>query len=387
MKILLVSLFLPRKDAGHAGGRFVYEELLHLSINHEVSLATRLEDTEQSALAELQPLCREIYPCSYSTGRKRGFLDNVAIIGNYLRFSLSADRLVKSGRFNLVIVEWVGAAILIGKHKTPMLLGAHDVMTKPAERSFHQTHGLVKALAWFFYRLTMGMERMIAQRFDVIITKSEYDSRYLRALIPDIRCQVVPHPAGLDMTDIPFERRSGTILFLASFKHRPVNVRAALWFYQQVFPLVRKSVPDARFIIAGYGPTTELLSLATDPGVDVTGYVDDLDRCYKESAVFVAPILTGGGVIAKVLDALASGTPTVSTTFGNEGILAVPEHDLLIADEPAEFAAAVIRLLLDREFAAQLGQNGQKFVNARFGRDAVMASLDAAIAGVAGKRL
>lgn len=387
MKILLVSLFLPRKDAGHAGGRFVYEELLHLSKNHEVYLATRLEDGEQSALAVLQALCREIYPYSYGAGRKRGFLNSVAIIGTYLRFSLSADRLVRSGRFDLVIVEWVGAAILIRRHKTPMLLGAHDVMTKPAERSFQQASGLLKILAWFFYRLTMGAERMIAQRFDAVITKSAYDSRYLRTILPGIRSAVVPHPAGLDMTDIPFERRQGTILFLASFKHRPINVRAALWFYQQVFPLVRRSVPDARFIIAGYGPPAELVSLSTDPGVEVTGYVDDLDRCYKESAVFVAPILTGGGVIAKVLDALASGTPTVSTTFGNEGILAVPGQDLLIADEPVDFAAAVVRLLLDWEFAAQLGRNGQGFVKARFGRDAVMASLDEAIAEVAGSRL
>jgi glycosyltransferase involved in cell wall biosynthesis len=387
MKILLVSLFLPRKDASHAGGRFVYEELLHLSKKNEVYLATRHEDTEQSALAALRPLCRELYPCSYPAGGKRGFIANLAIVGNYLRFSLVADRLIRSGGFDLVIVEWVGAAILIRRHDTPMLLGAHDVMTKPAERSFRQASGLVRAFAWLVYRLTMGIERMIARRFDIVITKSEHDGSYLHSMLPGIRSLVVPHPAGLDMTDMPVERRQGTILFLASYKHRPVNVQAALWFYQKVFPLVRSRVTDAHFIIAGYGPPPELTALESDSGVSVTGYVDDLDRCYRESAVFVAPILTGGGVIAKVLDALASGTPTVSTTFGNEGILAVPGHDLLVADEPAEFAAAVVRLLLEREFSTEMGRNGQSFVKARFGRDAVMASLDGAIAAVAGNRL
>jgi glycosyltransferase involved in cell wall biosynthesis len=176
------------------------------------------------------------------------------------------------------------------------------------------------------------------------------------------------------------------ILFLASYKHRPVNVQAALWFYHQVFPLVRNAVPDARFIIAGYGPPAELLALAADPGVEVSGFVDDLDRCYKSAAVFVAPILTGGGIIVKILDALATGTPTVSTTFGNEGIGAVPGEDLLVADTPTDFAAAVIRLLRDPEYAARLGRHGRGFVDAHYGRDAVMASLDAAIADAVGNR-
>jgi glycosyltransferase involved in cell wall biosynthesis len=384
VKILLISLFLPHPKAPHAGGRYVFELLRHLSSGHEVDLATRHEGADVQLLDDLRPLCRTIYPYPYGTGARRGFLDKLVLVGNYLGFSRAADRLISGGDYDLVLVEWVEAAILIGRHGIPMLLDAHDVMTKPAERSFRQSKGLGKALSWLSYRMTLNVERMIARRFNTVLTRSECDRQYLQACIPGIRSAIVPHPAGLDLTDYPAARQEGTILFLASYKHRPVNVRAALWFYHQVFPLVRREIPDARFVIAGYGPPPQLTALAADPQVSVTGFVEDLDRCYKNAAVFVAPILTGGGIIVKVLDALATGTPTVSTTFGNEGILAVPGRDLLVADEPADFAAAVVKLLRDRDYAEQLGRNGHDFVEAQFGLCAVMARLDAAIAEATG---
>src|SRR5208283_3084824 len=127
-----------------------------------------------------------------------------------------------------------------------------------------------------------------------------------------------------------------------------VNVDAALYFYQKVFPLIRRRVSDAKFVIAGYGPPEELTALQkNDPGVLVTGFVDDIDECYKKAAVFVAPILLGGGIIVKILDALAAGTPVVTTSYGNEGIGAVPGRDLLVADDAEGFAAAVLRILRD----------------------------------------
>lgn len=384
MNILLVSPFLPYQRAPHAGGRYVYELLCHLSVRHRVDLATRYEKREEELLADLRHLCRHIYHFPYSTSASRGLPETLALVGDYLAFSRAAHRLIAAGDYDLVLVEWVEAAILVGRHRIPMLLDSHDVITKPAERAFRQATGIRRAMKWFIYRLTLTVERMVARRFDTVIVRSEYDKQYLQTLLPEGRSVVIPHPAGLDLRDSSVSRRPGTILFLASFKYRPVNVQAALWFYRQVFPLVRKRVPEARFVIAGYGPTAELIALAADPQVEVAGFVDDLDRCYKEAAVFVAPILTGGGIIVKLLDALAAGTPTVATTFGNEGVGAMPGRDLLVADDPAAFAEGVARLLLDREYAAQLGESGRRFVRERYGRDTVMARLDALVAELAG---
>lgn len=383
MRILLISLFFPHPKAPHAGGRYVYELLRHLSEKHEVDLATRYEVSEEARLEDIRPLCRTLHPFPYRTVAKRSLFDKLALIANYVSFSCYADELIAHGDYELVQVEWVEAAIFIKRRGTPLILDAHDVMAKPFARAAAQKAGVAGIIAGLVAAVVKTVELQIMRRFNRIITLSDFDRDYLHTIWSPAPVVSIPIPAGLDITAKEYNRRPGTILFLASYKYRPVNVAAALWFYREVFPLVKVRVPDTCFVIAGYGPPEELLNLAADPNVRVTGFVDDLDRCHKEAAVFVAPILTGGGIIVKLLDALAAGTPTVATTFGNEGVGALAGRDLLVADDPAEFATAVVSLLQDRAYAEQLGKSGQEFVQANYGREAIMARLDAVHAELA----
>ena len=108
------------------------------------------------------------------------------------------------------------------------------------------------------------------------------------------------------------------------------------------------------------------------------GFVADLDECYKKASVFVAPILVGGGIIVKVLDALAAGTPVVTTSFGNEGVGARPGSDLLVADDPADFASSVIRVLKEKGLAEALSSNGRAFVKRNYSQEAVMEKIETA---------
>jgi glycosyltransferase involved in cell wall biosynthesis len=377
MKILFVSLFLPMEKSYHAGGRFVYELLRQLSQRHEIHLATRLQEDEYPFLEDLRPFCREIHPWPYPTKTERGLLDKFRLIGNYLGFSRFANRLVREGDYDLVQVEWVETALCIRRGRTPMVLDAHDVITKPAERALLQSTGAGRAAAWVKYRLVRWAESRIAGRFDVVITRSGLDANYLVSLAPGIRTSVVPHPAGLDLTGRSFDREANTVLFFASYRYRQVNVDAALWFYRQVFPLVRQKIPEARFVIAGYGPPECLTELAaTDSSVRVTGFVEIPEEYYRRAAVFVAPILAGGGIIVKVLDALAAGTPVVTTTYGNEGIGGASGRELLVADDPKQFAEAVVAILQDRELAERLAENGRSFAAANFGLTAVVTKVE-----------
>jgi glycosyltransferase involved in cell wall biosynthesis len=374
MKILFVSLFLPQEKSPHAGGRYVFEILRDLSRRHAITLATRVEDAEQAAIERLRPYCTEIFPYPYKTApAKRDFLYNIGLVRNYLGFSRFSASLARRGEFDLVQVEWVETALLMARGKAPMVLDAHDVITKPAERAMRQAEGAGKLLAALRYLFVRAAERRIAKRADMIFTRSDFDREYLLALHPGLNTTTVPHPAGLDITERSFERRKGNILFLASYKHRKVNVEAALYFYERVFPKVRAAVPEARFIIAGYGPPVELTSLPEkDAHVLVPGFVDDLDRCYKQAEVFVAPILVGGGIIVKILDAMAAGTPVVTTSYGNEGIGAVLGRDLLVADDPERFAEAVVTILRDPEHAGCLAENARMFVRRNFSLESVI---------------
>ncbi|MGD0281189.1 MAG: glycosyltransferase family 4 protein [Dissulfurispiraceae bacterium] len=377
MKILFVSLFLPQKKSYHAGGRYVFEIIKNLSKKHEIHLAARLQENEFSALEELRPLCKEIYPYTYRTAGRRGPFDIARLIFNYIGFSRYANRLARNGFYDLVQVEWVEAGMMMKKGQTPMVLDAHDVITKPSERMMRQATGMRHFLMSVRYRIVKSFERRIVRKFDTVITLSQYDSDYLHLMDPRLNVKVVPIPAGLDITDREFAKEKNTLLFLASYKYRKVNVDAALHFYKKIFPLVRKVIPEAKFIIAGYGPPEELASVQEkDPGVLVPGFVDDIDECYKKASVFVAPVLLGGGIIVKILDALAAGTPVVTTSFGNEGIGAVPGRDLLVADDAEGFASAVLRILGEDKLAEKLSVNGREFVKKHYSLDAVMRGME-----------
>ncbi|HEY6007469.1 MAG TPA: glycosyltransferase, partial [Geobacteraceae bacterium] len=91
---------------------------------------------------------------------------------------------------------------------------------------------------------------------------------------------------------------------------------------------------------------------------------------------------TGGGIIVKVLDALAAGTPVVTTSYGNEGVGGVPGRDLLVADDAPAFAEAVARLLTDSAYAERLAASGRAFVAERYGVETVLARLEAVYAGL-----
>ena len=132
----------------------------------------------------------------------------------------------------------------------------------------------------------------------------------------------------------------------------------------------------AKFIIAGYGPPDELLSLQKqDPSVIVPGFVDDADEYYKKASVFVAPILVGGGIIVKILDAMAAGTPVVTTSYGNEGIGAEPGRDLLIADTSEAFASMVVKVLMNGKLADQIGENGREYILRNYGKEAAFGKI------------
>jgi len=386
MKILFVSLFLPQEKAYHAGGRYVFELLRRLSEHHELHLATRLEEGEFPYLSELTPYCARIHPFSYPQVTQRNLAGTLRLVANYLGFSRFANRLIRQGDYDLIQVEWVESAILIFRGAAPMVLDAHDVITKPAERYYQRSRGAARLLQFTKLTLVRRVERLIMARFDRIFTLSEFDRNYLLTLCPTLPVAAIPIPAGLDLKPTSYLRVRHRLLFLASYKYRPTNVAAALWFHSEVLPLVRREFPEAQFVIAGFGPPPQLTELAEkDPYTLVTGFVDDTDQLYKSASLFVAPILTGGGIIVKVLDALAAGTPVVTTSFGNEGIGATPGEELLVADDPQSFADAVLALLKDEAKARRISERGAAFAARNFSLAAVLDRLETAYREVTGR--
>jgi glycosyltransferase involved in cell wall biosynthesis len=147
----------------------------------------------------------------------------------------------------------------------------------------------------------------------------------------------------------------------------PPNIDGVLWFIREVFPRIRARRPDVVFDVIGARPPRALVELSGDgTGINVTGYVRDPTSYFEQAGVMVVPVRAGGGIRVKILEALALQLPVVTTRLGCEGIAVESGRHLIIADEPGEFAEAVLHLLDNRRLADALGQNGRRLIEAQY---------------------
>jgi len=133
-----------------------------------------------------------------------------------------------------------------------------------------------------------------------------------------------------------------------------------------VLPLIKREMFHIHFYIVGKSPSREVRRLADDAAVTVTGYVGDIRPYIAQSKVYVVPIRMGAGTKLKVLEAMAMGIPVVSTTLGVEGIAIGPGQDVLVADEPADFAAKVVALMRDEPRRREMAARGRALMEARY---------------------
>jgi glycosyltransferase involved in cell wall biosynthesis len=226
-------------------------------------------------------------------------------------------------------------------------------------------------MQWLFW---VRYESRWFPRFGKVLTVTSQDAAALKMVLPYL--DVYSDAIAVDIKPNHAAQRDTAIRigFLASFGHQP-NVDAALYFAEAVLPLVRKQLPLAEFVVAGNNPPLSLLD-AKESGITCFGFVDDVTTFYGSVDVVVAPIRYGGGIKIKVLEAMACGKPVVTTSIGAEGIAEADDGALIIADDPAVFAEAVVALLSDKARRVALGERARQIIERRFSWQRVCNDLD-----------
>jgi glycosyltransferase involved in cell wall biosynthesis len=280
--------------------------------------------------------------------------------------------------FDVVQLEYTHLAHLMPPAAPGLLrvLVEHDVSFVSLARSQATAAGRLARLGFTFDWMRMLRYELAAvEEADLVLTMSETDRDILDRYVDT--SHVVPIPNGVDCRAFPFAgdgRTPDTILFVGFFRHEP-NVEAVRYFCGEVLPRVRAAYPSARFQVVGAYPPEVVRRLADDPAVEVTGRVDDIAAYYRKAAVFVAPVLQGSGTRLKILEAMASGAPVVSTTIGAEGLGAAHGREILIADDAAGMADAAVSLLRDKAASLALAERARRFVEERFDWDGIAARL------------
>lgn len=219
-------------------------------------------------------------------------------------------------------------------------------------------------------------ERDCVNLCDVTTAVSEVDAEYYRDLVTDkqkihIFSNVIDVNSYKNPPPPPVGFKTPSIYLAGTFGHyhSPMDT-ATRWFIEDVLPLVRKVIPHVHFYIVGRSSDLFFGNL-NDPGITATGKLDSVLPYLCNTDVAIVPLKFESGTRFKILEAGACKVPIVSTTLGAEGIPVVDDEHILIADEPHDFAQAIIRLLNDRNLANKLAQNCHQIVTEHFSVEAL----------------
>lgn len=283
-------------------------------------------------------------------------------------------KLLQGNKFDLIHCEWTPYAINLQQWlgTVPTVVDAHNIEAMIWKRNFQVERNILKkAYIYLQWQKMRAFEQSFFPKFTRCIAVSVQDAKIITEIVQGNRVDVVAN--GVDVNyfnrNSPYSQpapSSQTLVFTGSLDWRP-NVDGLLYFLEQVFPLIKKRYPQSRLIIVGRNPMPVLQArVAGMQDVTLTGTVDDVRPYMEEAAVYIVPLRVGGGSRLKILEALSMRMPVVSTTIGAEGLDVTPDKDILIADTPEAFAAAVGAVLEDGERAGNFGRQGRHLVEAHY---------------------
>jgi glycosyltransferase involved in cell wall biosynthesis len=217
---------------------------------------------------------------------------------------------------------------------------------------------------WLSWQKTHRYEARMFRRFQAgsVVSCKEID--FVRSMVKQTACRVEVVPNGVDCQYCHFGHyaaRPNTLVYNGALTYR-ANYDAMRYFLSEVYPLLRRQLPDVSLTITGSTTGVDRSGLRLDESVHFSGYVEDIRSRVGSSAVCIVPIREGSGTRLKILEAMALGVPVVSTRKGAEGLEVTDGQHLLLADDPAEFAARTAALLQDTALRERLTSQARQLV-------------------------
>lgn len=379
MRVLIVSSFLPYPlfNGGHVR---LYNLLKQLSQHHKITLICEIRNHQtEEDIKEVEKLCEEVIviphrnPWSFPHIIKTGFsfYPLLLVMHTFPEMKEKIVETLNKKSFDLIHVETFYVFQNLPKTYLPVVLVEHNIeydvykrfsmLAKPYMRPFLSLD-IAKIKYW---------EQKFWKKATKLVAVSEEDKQKMK------RDDVIVVPNGVDCDQFTFldakirEKKKGKrILFMGNFKWIQ-NMQAVEWIVKEIWPEIitqfqkKKEQLPILWIVGKHIPDS-LKAYESDTIIFDENAPDETWRIYHMSDVLLAPLKVGGGSSYKIIEAMASGIPVVTTELGAKGIGAVPDVHLLQGETPAELAKHTVRLLQNKTVSEKIRKNARKLVEEKY---------------------
>lgn len=351
MNILFITAEFPYPP--NSGGRiYTWQRIKYLSKNNDIFLFSIIDDGDRKYLNDdvvkntfrkvntykrknkiIQAIKGISYPFSVATRRNEEMFNDIS-------------KLIKTGNIDLVVIDHPQMLINCDMNsKVPKVLTQHNIEYQAFESMYKNSNNFVNKI---IYKREHNLMKQFEERYyksnkiSAYSFISEEDKKYFEEEYKNTNTILIP--PGVDEININSNKKDGyNIVFTGKMDYEP-NVQAMKWFSKEIFPSINNEIPDAKLYIVGKNPTEYIQSLSSE-NIVVTGTVESIEQYLKLANIVVIPLLSGGGVKIKLMEALQYGNIVVSTSKGTEGTQFRDKKEVLISDDPNEFSKYCVEAL------------------------------------------
>lgn len=387
MKILMLTPYLPYPL--FSGGQIrTYNLLKNLANKHEITLFSFIrEEEEKKYTSELEKYCFKVVvfkrrpAWDFRNILLAGFTPfPFVMIATYLSlfFRKAVAKELKGSFYDLIHAEPFYMMPNIPSTKIPILLVEQTIEYLVYKKYVDDfPYKLLKPFMYFDILKLKFWEEYYWRKATSLVTMSEEDKKIMSRAVPGKTINIVANGV-----DIEFFARTKikrplvpTVLFVGNFKWLP-NKDAAKFLTFEIWPKIKKVIPQAKLWIVGKNPTPEILSLGQQKDVIVEGRIEDIREAFGRASVLLAPIRNGRGTKYKVLEAMATKLPVVSTPLGIEGIEARDKKEVLVASNAADLAKQTIKILKTPQLGKEIAASAFLLIKEKYNWKLIASNLD-----------
>ncbi|RKM59548.1 glycosyltransferase [Butyrivibrio sp. XB500-5] len=384
-KILWISYLVPYDGVPHAGGKIhnYYLKGIKKSGKFDIRLLTVAKEKELPKLDyDKYDISADVIVRKFNLKgilwrilwelKRRGLYDRSGgLQPPFIRHMIKekAKSYSESGyEPDVVIMQWTEVVVSISDikryfPKAKIVVIEEDVAFLSFERKFKSaTNVIKKAIAKKQYERLKKLELRCISEADLVILNNHKDYRLLKNNIDEDKGNIkVWTPYFENYADVEYIGDRNEIVFYGAM-NRPENWKSAIWFIENVWPLLPASEYDLKFYVVGGHPDKQLLKYRSDRIV-VTGFVDDVTDIMKHAKCLAAPLVLGAGVKIKILEGLSLGIPVLTNDIGVEGIDVKDGTDYFLCKEPEEYADTICKIMTGEIDIKAVSANAKKYIS------------------------